>query len=160
MRWTLFLVVLSLFVLVTVLTLGAVFFGWFDVEDQYANTLFSLFVVEIGIATISLFYSLFGLFRKGRGSSTKNTVIQLHFDGMGDPNRFIGKKASVVLYDANSNVLQEQECKIFLDYGPRIALSVHELAHNLFVGVKLGKQFYSGSFAIDSYLVDLVKTNR
>ena len=160
MRWTLFLVVLSLFVLVTILTLGAVFFEWFDVKDQYTDTLFSLFVVEIGVATISLFYSMFGLFRKGRHSGTRSTVIQLHFDGMGDPNRFVGKKATVVLYDGNSNVLQEQECKIFLDYGPRIALSIHELAHNLFVGVKLGKQYYSGSFAIDSYLVDLVKTDR
>jgi len=160
MRWTLFLVVLTLFCLMTVLTLGTVFFGWFAVDSRYETLLYSLFVAELGVATMALFYSLFGLVRYGRSSASKDTVIQLHFDGMNDPNRFVGHTAEVVLYDAESNVLHEQHCKIFLDYGPRIALRMHKLAHNLFIGVTLGKQNYSGSFAIDSYLVDLVKTNQ
>jgi len=61
MRWILFYIFTALFVLIVVMTIATVFFGLGAPTENERDLLFKTFVVEIGLAVVALFYSLFGL---------------------------------------------------------------------------------------------------
>ncbi|MCP4977161.1 MAG: hypothetical protein GY931_13455 [Maribacter sp.] len=61
MRWILFYIFTALFVLIVVMTMATVFFGIGEPTENERDVLFKTFIVEIGLAVATLFYSLFGL---------------------------------------------------------------------------------------------------
>ena len=60
MRWILFTIFVSLFVLIVFLTIATVFFGFGQPTEKERALLLTTFVVELGVAVAALFYSFFG----------------------------------------------------------------------------------------------------
>lgn len=154
------MVSLTVFVVVTIATLLAQLLGWFSFDPRYASLLVKLLVAELGLALAALVYSslkLIGLWRLG---VVRKSIITLHFDELRNPEVLEGQLAELVLYDDEKNVVSEQQCRIFVDTGARIAVKNHAKADTLFVGVMFQGNYYSGSFAINAYLIDLAKNQR
>lgn len=63
MRWYLFWVFVSLFVVVSFLTILSLFFGIGNLNERHEGKLVTAFVLEVGGAIAGLFYSLFALKR-------------------------------------------------------------------------------------------------
>ncbi len=63
MRWILFWVLVTLYVVIVIATLLVVFAGIGRPEQQERSLLFKLFIGEIGVTVIALFYALFGIKR-------------------------------------------------------------------------------------------------
>jgi len=87
MRWILFWVITSLFVLVVAATLGIMFLGGGNLNGQERSILFNSFIVEIGVAVFALFYSIFGLRKHAKKSNILDregfkTLISLHFQSV------------------------------------------------------------------------------
>jgi hypothetical protein len=61
MRWYLFAVFVCLFVLVSLLTILALFFGIGALNERHEGKLVTAFILEVGSAVVALFYSLFRL---------------------------------------------------------------------------------------------------
>lgn len=61
MQWYMFFTFLFLFVTVSALTIMALFFGVGQLEDKYKDNLTWAFVLEVGVAVLALFYSVFDL---------------------------------------------------------------------------------------------------
>jgi hypothetical protein len=61
MRWVLFWIFSSAFVIILIATIGAVFFGLGALQPDERQLLMKAFFVEISIAVCALFYSLFGI---------------------------------------------------------------------------------------------------
>ncbi len=68
MRWILFWIFIGLYVIITVLTILALFYGLGSLAEEYKKTLFTTFIVETGVGVVTLFYALFGL-RKTSGNT-------------------------------------------------------------------------------------------
>lgn len=54
---------LSIFIVLTILTILSLFFGLTRLKQEYQSTLVTTFVIEVGVAIAALFYGLFGLKR-------------------------------------------------------------------------------------------------
>lgn len=61
MRWIVFYIFIGLFVLIVLVTIAAVFYGFGNVPQEVRQSVFNIYIIEIGVAVIALFYSLFGL---------------------------------------------------------------------------------------------------
>lgn len=61
MRWILFSVITVLFVVISIVTILALFFGIGELKEQYEQQLVAAFILETAGALFGLFYSLFGL---------------------------------------------------------------------------------------------------
>jgi len=61
MRWVLFCIFASIFVIIVIGTLLVVFFGLGKPTEKERDLLFNVFIVEVGIAIIALFKMLFNL---------------------------------------------------------------------------------------------------
>lgn len=61
MRWVLFWIFIGFYVVITSLTLLALFFGLGSLTEGYKKPLFTTFIVETGIGVTTLFYALFAL---------------------------------------------------------------------------------------------------
>jgi len=61
MQWYMFITFLSLFIIVSALTILALFFGFGQLQEKYQDKLMWAFVLEIGAAVVALFYSIFDL---------------------------------------------------------------------------------------------------
>lgn len=75
MRWILFIVFVSLFVLIAGVTTYAVFFaagGW---SDSDKSLIIKLFIGEIGISVLALFYALFNLKHEQGALGGSNNVL-------------------------------------------------------------------------------------
>ncbi len=76
MRWVIFWIFLSLFVITTVLTLLSLFGVTLDdVDEKFKQKLYWVYIGELAVAVFALFYSLFGIekkdhsdIKKGRGN--------------------------------------------------------------------------------------------
>lgn len=84
MRWILFWVITSLFVIIVMITLFVLFFGGGSATEEERSVLFYTFIVEIGVAVFALFYSVFGLKKYGKKTNHLDregfkTLISLHF---------------------------------------------------------------------------------
>lgn len=64
MRWFLFYIFASIFVIIVIGTLLVVFFGVGKPTEKERDLLFNFFIVEVGIAIIALFKMLFNLKKK------------------------------------------------------------------------------------------------
>lgn len=64
MRWILFYIFITIFVLIVAGTIATVFFGFGSPSPNERSLLFKIFIGEIGIAVLTLFRVLFGLKRK------------------------------------------------------------------------------------------------
>ena len=64
MRWILFYVFVAIFVAVVAGTYLAVFTNLVDVSEEYENTLFKVFIIEVGFAVVTLFLVIFNLKKK------------------------------------------------------------------------------------------------
>jgi hypothetical protein len=64
MRWIVFYVFMVLYVALMVFTILAVFFNIFELPEEQEKVLFYAFIIEIGVAVVALFYSLFEINRK------------------------------------------------------------------------------------------------
>lgn len=94
----LFYAILVLFILVTSLTIFAVFTNAFsDISSEHKDILFNAFIVEIGAAIFSLFYSTFKV--------TQNS----------DSDK-VSKKKSEILSNDNSFVFEEGDFIISINY--------------------------------------------
>ncbi len=63
MRWYMFWVFMILFVIVSILTISALFFDFGQLESKYKDNLIWAFVLEVGGAVVALFYSIFDIKR-------------------------------------------------------------------------------------------------
>jgi hypothetical protein len=64
MRWVLFCIFASIFVIIVIGTLLVVFFGVGKPTEKERDLLFNVFIIEVGIAIIALFKMLFNLKKK------------------------------------------------------------------------------------------------
>ncbi|MCK9208024.1 MAG: hypothetical protein M0P66_13005 [Salinivirgaceae bacterium] len=69
MRWILFGVFITFYVLITTFTIFALFFDLGNLSSEFKKPLFTTFIIETGIGIVTLFYSLFGLRRSANSSS-------------------------------------------------------------------------------------------
>ncbi len=74
MKWVLFWVFIAIYIIVTLLTILALFFDLGNLATDYKTPLFTTFIIETGVGIITLFYSLFGLSR----NETKETTPQVN----------------------------------------------------------------------------------
>ncbi len=63
MRWYMFWVFMVLFIIVSILTISALFFDFGQLESKYKDNLTWAFVLEVGGAVVALFYSIFDIKR-------------------------------------------------------------------------------------------------
>lgn len=77
MRLILFFVITGFFIIITTLTILAVFTNLVDPGQQYQDTLFYTFLVEIGGAIIALFYSLNNLKSSANKKATDKTYDKI-----------------------------------------------------------------------------------
>lgn len=153
MKWILFWVFVGLFVLIVVGTLSALFLGFGALQQSERETLFKVFLVEIGLAVVALFYSIFRI--KG-ASGSEQTKVRLSLGEFGDVRRLVGKPATLSPSKADgSNIRQDIQCRILDDNGPYIPLDLPPVARSVYLTVKLGDKSYSGSFAVGTHLVEL-----
>jgi len=152
MRWILFWVFIALFVVIVLGTLAAVFLGFGNLRDTERSMLFNTFLVEIGVAIIGLFYSIFELKRKGEPSEGR---LRLNIGKFQDVRKLIGKTASLAPLGVDGNGLEEIQCKILDDNGPYLPIDLPSTAYSVYISVSAGEKQYSGSFVVGTYLVDL-----
>ena len=152
MRWVLFWVFVTLFVVIVAATLLSVFFGFGNPSPGERKTLFTAFIVEIATAVFALFYSLFGL-TKGQGQSRVRLGL-----GVGDVRNLVGKTAILSFSDGVRKIGDDVERQINNDNGPLIMLDPPADAHDVLVSVGLGDGNYEGSFVIGTHVVDLTKS--
>jgi hypothetical protein len=153
MRWVLFWVFVTLFVVIVVATLLTVFFHFGSPSESERKALFTAFIVEIAAAVFALFYSLFGLRKSGKQSRVRLGL------GVGDTRKLVGKTAVLSFSDGTGEKLGgDMQRQISDDNGPLVLLEPPQDAHDVLVTVKLGGENYEGSFVIGTHLVDLTKS--
>lgn len=161
MRWVLFWVFVGLFVLIVTGTLLAVFLGFGRLEASERETLFRVFLLEIGAAVIALFYSIFRIKRDSIGEPRVRLNISDTADlrQLTDVKQLVGRTATLSLSKANGvNIKDDLTRKILDDNGPYIPLDLPPLTHDVYVTVKIGTETYSGSFVVGTHLVGLGKS--
>lgn len=154
MGWILFVVFVCLFIIIVIGTLAAVFFDFGNLTEQESDTLFYVFLVEIGVAVVALFYSIFGL-KKRR--EEKQSRVRLNLGEYSDVTNLIGKTATLSPSDAEQTSLPEVECKVLDDQGPYIPINLPPAAYSVYVTIDTTDNLYSGSFIIGNYLVDMTE---
>jgi hypothetical protein len=150
MKWILFYVFVSLFVIIVILTIASVFFNMGKLSDDMRKTLSTAFILEIGGAVVALFYSMFNLRR------TDKSRIRLTMDNLTDVKAFINKKAVLSLCLEDGSDIKTIESKVFDDNGPFIPLSLPSNVANIYVSIEVNNTQYSGSMAVGTYMVELV----
>lgn len=80
MRWILFWIFIGFYVVITILTILALFFGLGNLTEGYKNTLFTTFIIETGVGVIALFYALFGLKKAGEKETPEVHVQTVESD--------------------------------------------------------------------------------
>ena len=70
MKWILFYIFITIFVVIVAGTIMVVFFGYGEPRPEEREILFKVFIGEIGIAVLALFKVLFGLKRKPAAEET------------------------------------------------------------------------------------------
>lgn len=83
MRWVLFWIFVGLFVVIVIATLAVVFANVGSPTEDERALLFKLFVLEIGVAIATLFYSVFRLKRDDALATTKRSARPNHLDREG-----------------------------------------------------------------------------
>lgn len=152
MKFVLFWVFTGLFTVIVVLTLLSVFFGVGNPTPAERGVLFKAFIVEIGMAVLALFYTLFNL---KQTAASKPSKVRLDFIDLVDIKKLLADTAicSFILEDggANDNV----KYRILDDNGLYISLDFPKGTQNVFVSVMTDSKTYSGSFPVDSYRVQM-----
>jgi hypothetical protein len=69
MRWYIFWIFITLFVMASVLTILGLFFGVGNLSERHEDKLVLAFVIEVGVAVAALFYSLFGIKKSGESNA-------------------------------------------------------------------------------------------
>lgn len=158
MKWILFLVFVIFFIIITSLTILAIFTDFGSLTSGERDILFKSFIVEIGISIVALFYVLFGL-KKGslQGQSSPKNLhkVRLRFGNLTDIKMFKGSQAICLPYLADGTEMEEIKCHILDDEGPVLRLDLPNDTLYVFVSIKTNSNIYSGSFAVDSYFVDM-----
>jgi hypothetical protein len=151
MRWVLFFVFITLFTVIVIATLLAVFFGVGQLTPSERDLLFKIFIIEIGIAVATLFYALFGL--KARKGEQRIRI----FPDDGDIKKIINKTAifsprhgNNILPDINTIIIDE-------DGSPECKLTFPDDTQSVYVSLNADGVLYEGSFATDAYRVNLRK---
>jgi len=161
MRWILFMTILLLFVIISGLTLNEVFFAQeSNLVGDERNLLFNTFLVAVGTSIIALFYSMFGL-KRGNANSTeldknKEHLVRLNFDDFVDIKSFFGKEVECTPIAKHSERFEDIKCYIIDSGGPTISIKPPIGAKSLLISFEINNISYSGSFALDCYLVDMV----
>jgi fumarate reductase subunit D len=153
MRWILFGVILVLFIVIVVFTILAIFFNYGNLSPENEKILVRVFIVEIGVAIITLFYAIFGLKRKDKGIHK----IRLIFEEMLDVRHFFGKQVTCTPYKSSGEALDPILSRVYNENGPCISIELPAETHNVFLSIDLDSHAYSGSFSVDSFLVDITK---
>lgn len=152
MRWVLFWVLISFFIVIVLGTLGALFLDFGNLTEKERDLLFYAFLLEIGGAVFTLFYSLFGIKRKDEAKERK---VRLSLGEFEDVTNLIGKTALLNPSEFNGNSLGEIQTKVQNDQGPYLPLELPPTAHSVYITVPTGEKAYSGSFVVGTYLVDM-----
>lgn len=152
MKWILFWVFIVLFVIIVVLTLLSVFFGVGNPSENERNLLFKVFIIEIGVAVVALFYALFNL---KQTAASKSRKVRLDFGDLIDIKQFIAKTAVCSLILDNGEAASDIKRTILDDNGPYISLDFPKNAQNALVSVQADSKLFSGSFPTDSYRVTM-----
>ncbi len=84
MRWILFWIFIGFYIVITILTILALFFGLGSLAEEYKKTLFTTFIIETGVGVTVLFYALFGL-KKG-ADDTNRPIQNIESDEIRDVN--------------------------------------------------------------------------
>jgi hypothetical protein len=94
MRWILFYIFATVFVIIVVCTLSVVFFGMGEPTEKERDVLFNVFIMEVGVAELAIFRLIFNL---KRGPKDKETHM-VNVDGKyeyeltcSDNKRFLGE---------------------------------------------------------------------
>jgi hypothetical protein len=110
MRWVLFCVFASIFVIIVIGTLLVVFFGIGKPTGKERDLLFNVFIVEVGIAVIALFKMLFNLKKKPQeGKQEEKPILE------------VGGRYEYEI-DCGDNILFLGECQIKQE-GRRLSFS-------------------------------------
>lgn len=154
MRWVLFWVAVGIFLVVVAGTLGALFFGFGDLEPGERATLFRVFIVEVGLAVVALFYSLFRL--KG-GSGTLECRLRLDLREYSDVRQLVGRPAILSPLTSDGTSLDTISVMILDDNGPYVPLELPDSVDAVYITIDSEEKHYSGSFPVGTYHVDLTE---
>ena len=104
MRWVLFWIFTTLFVLIVIATLSMVFLGFGEPTESERNLLFKVFIGEIGVSVVALFYSIFGIKTKSKEDKvticTDSTeVIKSTVEGKDEDSEKKQKNAPIISID-------------------------------------------------------------
>ncbi len=156
-QWILFATILILFLLISGLTINEVFFAKEShLTDEERKLLFNTFLLTVGTSLIALFYDFFGLGGKTRYLA-KEYKIRLNFEALVDIRSFFGKGAICTPILKNNEVSDDILCFIIDDVGPVITITPPKTSKFVLISFDVNNATYSGSFALDSYLVDMVR---
>lgn len=127
MRWILFWVFVSIFAIVSLLTILAVFFGLGAPSEEERKTLLYAFIVESGAAVIALFYSLFSL--KGKLDSEAkdvNAQVEEHFSNISKDmdERISNCTTGVLMVQADVEILESNYTDAAISY-------IHALSNSI-----------------------------
>ena len=150
MRWILFFIFVFLFTVIVIFTIMSVFFGFFYLPENQKELLFKAFIIEIGAAVISLFYSVFEIRRK-----PTNPKIRLDF-GIADIKSFIGGKATITPI-CDGKYLPDIVSPILNDNGPYCNIQIPQKAESITITTKKNNKSYFGSFPTNTYIVEMVE---
>ncbi len=156
MRWTLFWVFIILFILLVILTMIATFFDVGSLSEVDQSLLVKGLLVELGLAVFALFYAVFGL-RNPKQDATKTMMkVRIGFPEMVDVRGLVGRKASCSFIGL-TELEREPPTEVYLldDNGPMLTLIPPPGAAYVIISIQLEEKMYSGSFALDSRIVDL-----
>lgn len=154
MRWVLFWVFVSFFIMITLGTLGALFFELGSLDKDKLDILVYAFPIEIGAAIIALFYFVFGIERK---NYSKERKVRLNLGEFSDVTNLVGKNASLSPCEFSGASLGEIETKVLNDQGPYLPLDLPPTTYSVYITVPAGEKEYSGSFVMGTYLVDMTE---
>jgi len=127
MRWILFWIFVVLFVLVVLGTLGAVFLGFGQLQGRERDTLFNVFLIEIGVAVVALFYSIFGLKKKAASKSTEQEDLNLI------PSKYdeiFNVEQSLDFYNRIANDYDERNTNFLLQTHRQVIRTIDEFVSN------------------------------
>ncbi len=147
MRWALFWIIVTLYVVIVLATLSTLFLEFGNLTTQERGTLFTVFLVEIGVAVFALFYAIFGLRKQ-----EQTPRLRLNFD---DVEKLKGQTAILSPSRSNGESLKDIEARILDDNGPYLPLNLPSTAHGVFIRVPTAEREYTGSFVVGTYLVDI-----
>ncbi len=156
MRWVMFYTFISLYVLIVIGTLLSLWFGIGQITREERSWLFRGFIVEIGLAIIALFYSIFGL-KRAMKEKRKETIRLIPPDE--DIKKFLNKKPVFIPY-LSHEILGEpiKNLGVTNDKDPQCSISIPEDTSSVYVSVEVGTDLYEGSFMPNEYYVEMKKT--